>query len=115
VKITLPYPPAVLNPNSRDHWAKKHRAAKKYKADCTLAILAAGRTTQRLLRTKTNFSLTFCRPDKRAFDEDNAMASMKSGLDALSAYIGIDDSQFHYTIQKGEPVKGGAVIVEVLE
>lgn len=115
MKITLPYPPAVLNPNRRDHWAVKHRAAKKYKADCIKSILAAGRTVQRLIRTKTNFALTFCPPDRRHRDEDNMLASFKAAGDALSAYIGIDDSRFHYTIQKGEPVKGGAVIVEVLE
>lgn len=115
--IRLPYPPAVLNPNSRVHWTKRAKAAKKYKADCYLAMLAFGNHLGRLGLSVSNaphFSLTFCPPDSRRRDLDNQLASVKQALDALSERCGVDDSKFQLTISKGEPVKGGCVIVEVL-
>lgn len=57
--------------------------------------------------------ITFRPPSKRRADLDNMLASFKRGIDCISEYIGIDDSNFQLVITKGEPVKGGAVEVEI--
>ena len=40
--------------------------------------------------------------------------SFKSGGDAIAELCGVDDSDWEVTYVRGESVKGGAVIVEVL-
>ena len=105
--ITLPYPPAILSPNRPQHWAKKARAFREYKADCYF-ILHPFRAQ---LKGRDSYSLTFCPPDRRRRDLDNCLASAKALIDAISDMAGVDDSRFKLTIAKGEPVKGGAVVV----
>jgi crossover junction endodeoxyribonuclease RusA len=108
--ITFPWPPKQLSPNSRSHWTKKAHATKHYKWDCTVVALEA----KALLKGKSKFILTFRPPDKRLRDADNLVASFKAGFDALSKVSGVDDYKFEWTYVRGEPCRGGAVIVEVL-
>lgn len=110
--IRLPWPPSVLSPNARGHWSKKSSAAKKYRGDARLLSQAMG---CRALGCKSlTVEITFCPPDKRHRDTDNMLASIKSGLDGIADATGVDDSRWHYGIARGEPVKGGAVLVHVL-
>ena len=41
------------------------------------------------------------------------LASIKSGLDGISQAIGVDDSKWSLTITKGDPIKGGQVVVDI--
>lgn len=109
MRIELPYPPAALNPNKRMHWAKKSRAAKRYRADChylTPANIPMG----------LEFRLLFHPPDRRVRDLDNAIAAFKPGQDGMADAWGVDDADFrvHYPRQFSEPVKHGMVVVETL-
>lgn len=105
--IELPFPPAKLSPNARCHWAQKARVFKAYKFQC-FALLARHRDQ---LQGRDSYELRFCPPDNRRRDLDNMLASSKAALDALALVSGVDDSKFNLTIAKGEPVKGGAVVV----
>ena len=105
--IELPFPPAKLSPNARCHWAQKARVFKSYKTQC-FAILSQYR---KALSGRECFELRFCPPDRHRRDIDNMLAASKALLDALSEVCGVDDSRFNLTIGKGEPRKGGAVIV----
>lgn len=110
-RVTLPWPPKELKPNSREHWAVKGRAAAKHKADCQYAAMAAG--IRALGWSGMAVDLEFCPPSARRADLDNMLAAMKHGLDGLAAAAGVDDSLWTITIRKGAPVKGGAVNVGV--
>lgn len=57
--------------------------------------------------------ITFYPPDNRKRDLDGMLSSFKQGIDAIADEIGIDDSHFSLVITKGEPIKGGAVEVEI--
>ena len=60
--------------------------------------------------------VTFEQPDNRRRDQDNMIAAIKPLLDAVSAYVGVDDSKFRLTFEfPEERQKPGAVIVEVME
>lgn len=123
--VTLPYPPAILSPNSRAHWAKLARAKKAYRSACAWAARGQGLQAVKnapegsqaahggIQEPHVLVSLRFNPPDRRARDMDNALAALKSGLDGLVDVLGIDDS--HWVLQLhlgwGEPVKGGAVQV----
>lgn len=113
-KLTFPWPPKALSPNARVHWTKlrgPNGRAKKYKADCVFLAIA---NDWKIVGCNT-FRLVFCPPDNRRRDSDNMLASFKAGFDALSILTGVDDSKFQWSFARGEVVKGGAVIVEVIE
>ena len=101
----LPYPPAVLNPNRKVHWGKKHKAFQAYKADCYMLAKQHPR--------RMEFSVDFYPPDKRKRDIDNAIASFKAGMDGMAQAWGVDDSQFkpHFAREFKQPVRHGKVVV----
>ena len=105
--IALPWPPAKLSPNARAHWAVKAKAFKTYKVQCH-ALLSQHRDT---LRGRDAFALEFRPPSARRTDLDNCLSAFKAGIDALAIVSGVDDSKFRFSIAKGKPVKGGAVVI----
>jgi len=44
---------------------------------------------------------------------DNMLGSLKYGIDGIAMAMGVDDCQFEFDLRRGEPRKGGAVVVEV--
>lgn len=109
--VTLPWPDKVLSPNARVHWSRKAKATKAARdAAYWLTWQEVGRNMN---WPGARISLTFCPPDKRRRDADNLLASCKGVLDGISDALGIDDSRFTTSFRMGEPVKGGAVRVEI--
>lgn len=91
-EIRLPWPPTELSPNSRLHWSQLARAKKIYREACWAATMAA--KTKLGEAGYLRVELTFYRPNRRAYDHDNLLARMKSGLMAWSTRCGstIEDS-----------------------
>lgn len=108
--MTLPWPPKELSPNARLHWATLARAKRAYRYACAAQALRQG--VRRVQAEKLHLSLTFYPPTRRAFDLDNALARMKSGLDGLADVLGVDDRHWELTIKRAEEI-GGMVKVEV--
>lgn len=111
MRVELPWINPVLSPNARTHWAKLSRAKKKARQDA--ATVCSGYRGEKPSSGPVRVSLTFCAPDKRRRDLDNAIASMKAALDGVSDALGIDDNEFILTARWGDVRKGGAVVVEV--
>ena len=112
VSVDLPWPPSALKPNgSHGHWAKKSSAAKAYRITCAWACREAGLVPTGIDRA--HLTIRFHAPDKRRRDLDNMLATIKCGLDAVSEAIGVDDSKFGLTILRGEPIKGGRVVISI--
>lgn len=112
MNVTLPWPPSALRPNasSPGAWRRKQAAAKAYRAQCLPLCRTA---LHRPDYSTVHVHMDFAPPDRRRRDLDNMLASFKHGLDAVSEAIGIDDSDFSLSLRKVEPVKHGAVHVEV--
>ncbi len=105
--IELPYPPAILNPNRKAHWAVKGKAFKRYKSDCYYKSFNK--------KGGLKFKITFHPPDKRRRDRDNIIGAFKAGQDGLAMAWEVDDSLFQITYMPlGEPVKDGKVIIEII-
>lgn len=114
VSIEIPWPPKILSPNARPHWASKADAKKRYRR--TAMIVAAGARIEvgRAVRVGEQIfvRLSFHPPTRREHDADNLIAAMKSGLDGIADGIGVDDALFRLLpITVCDPVKGGRVIV----
>src|SRR3546814_725172 len=57
--------------------------------------------------------ITFCPPDRRHRDDDNMIASFKSGRDGMCEALGLNDRLLRPEYHFSDPITGGAVIVEV--
>ncbi len=56
-------------------------------------------------------TLTFYAPTRRSYDLDNALSSLKAGVDGLADVLGVDDSKWSLTIRKGGTVGGYVHVV----
>lgn len=108
--VTLPWPPAVLSPNARAHWAARSRAAKSYRHAC--AVLTRQAKLAAPADGRVHLTLEFVPPDRRHRDRDNMLASIKSGLDGLADALGVDDRRFDLTIRVADTI-GGMVRVSI--
>ena len=108
--IKLPWPPTGLSPNSRNHWAKTAKLKKQYREACFWQAMEQG--ARPIQAASLHLTLTFYPPTRRAYDLDNALARIKSGLDGLADVLKVDDKHWTLTIQKGEGI-GGFVSVEI--
>ena len=109
-RLILPWPPKELSPNFRAHWGALAKAKKEFRARCAKSAREQG--ARSIKADKLHLSLTFYAPTRRAYDLDNALARMKSGLDGLADVLGVDDKHWTLTIAKSDQV-GGMVKVEV--
>lgn len=111
--VVLPWPPAILSPNARAHWTKKHKAAAEARRDAAIICQAIG--LRALPWPGMTVSITFHPPDMRRRDMDNMLASSKSLLDGVADATGVDDSKWNIRLARGAVRRGGAVAVEVSE
>ncbi len=105
----MPWPPRVLLPNVKAHWAIKAKAVKQYRSACfyqTLEQGARGWTADGLI----SLHLVFYPPDKRGRDDDNMLTSFKAGRDGIAQALKIDDNRFRTTFDVA-PSIGGMVKV----
>lgn len=113
IEVHFPWPLKELSPNARQHYMAHARAKKKYREACRVLALAAG--VKALSNAgRLHVELTFYPPDRRPRDQDNMLASMKSGLDGLSDALGLDDRNFKTTFQVADQI-GGMVKVQIQE
>ena len=82
VTITLPLPPGSLSPNSRAHWARKARDARKCREVAAWATIAAANGSRPFWRRCTLRAAFYHRQNRRR-DDDNLIASLKSYRDGL--------------------------------
>ena len=109
--IDLPWPPKELSPNARVHWTKKAKAAKAYRLECFILAKAAGITAP---EGKILWTVEFFPPSRRAYDDDNLLARMKSARDGIADALGVDDRRFVTQFSVSETViKGGMVRVTI--
>jgi len=91
-EITFPWPPADLSPNKRTYWRAKAPIAKAYRSSCWALTKAAGVIVD--WDGDVHVWLTFYPPDRRHRDDDNLIASFKSGRDGMADALGINDRRF---------------------
>jgi crossover junction endodeoxyribonuclease RusA len=110
--IELPFPPAELSPNARKHWAAKMPVKNKYKADCYYLATQ----WKPMITGFIHLKFVFHPPSNRGFDLDNSLARIKAGIDGVAEAWGVNDKTFRpITVDFGDVVKGGKVVLTVVE
>lgn len=107
--VTFPWPPTCLWPNSR----KDRRGSTDVRAGYKRTWWATAKEAK--AKPGQHLHITFCPPTAARRDLDNMLGAIKYGLDGLALAVGQDDSEWGFTIRRGDPVKGGAVIVQIDE
>lgn len=110
--ICLPWPPSALSPNSRSHWAVLAKAKKEYRYACFITAKDQGVLPSKA--GKLHLTIEFYPPSRRAFDLDNCLSRMKSGLDGLADALQVDDKHWSLTIKKADKI-GGFVKINIGE
>lgn len=108
VIVTLPWPPSILSPNARPHWAALAKARKAYRAECMVVARNAG-VYDPSPEGPILMDVWFYPPDRRGRDRTNCEASLKAAFDGLADAMGVNDIRFAPQYFMGPPVKGGAV------
>jgi crossover junction endodeoxyribonuclease RusA len=119
IRVELPFPGPGLFPNRANgrHWTVL-RHAKDAARNVAYALTreAMGRRAKSVTDGDVPLAITFHAPDRRKRDRDNCLAAAKHQLDGVAMALGIDDSRFEpLTVRRGEPVKGGLMVVEIGE
>lgn len=91
-EVVFGWPPIELSPNARCHWSKRSKAAKAYRKACWALAREAGIRAD--WDGDVHLWITFFPPDRRHRDDDNIIASFKSGRDGLADAMGINDRRF---------------------
>lgn len=115
MSITLPWPDKRLSPNARQHRMAVAGLRKVARQEAMWACKAAKMYFPHLRDVGLHLRITFHPPDRRRRDLDNMLASIKSQLDGIADVIGVDDSMWGLTILRGDVVKGGLVLIEVVD
>lgn len=90
VQLTLP--PKELSPNARTHWARKARAAKKYKAQAHVSTMVMHAEGADWSRAKVRVKMW--NRTKHRWDGDNLLSAMKSAFDGIAEALGVDDKEW---------------------
>lgn len=91
--VVLPIPDYALSPNGRPHWARKAKAVKAARHRGTLETMALVGAQPR--PCPVAYTLRYYWPSTHR-DDDNAIASAKSYLDAICNVLGIDDRHVRF-------------------
>ena len=112
MRLELSWPPVELSPNyNKGNWEQKSRLRKSYFNECFYTAKAMNVSFGKLANIPVK--ITFHPKTKNTPDLDNCLAWIKSGLDGVAKACGINDRQFRpITLDIGEPVKGGKVLLE---
>lgn len=112
--VRLPWPPTKTSSNgSQGDYFGKARAASDYKSTCAWECKAQGISTS--AASKATARITYHPPRNGRVDWDNISNRCKQGFDAIAEAVGIDDGDWWpVVLDRGEKVKGGCVLVEIV-
>lgn len=113
VNMVFPWPDSRLSPNKR--FDRRALIAVKGEAKNEAYAITAN-TTIVLDCDALQLTLTFYPPDRRKRDLDNLYATFKAYQDGMFLALGIDDCKIERVIlQRGNPIPGGQVFVDIRE
>lgn len=113
ITFQVPWPPPLLSPNARAHWAVVYRIKAKYRDACW-ATVKAQKVPELNADDMYRLTLRFVPPDRRSYDRDNLIARMKSGIDGIADALLLDDKAFtELTASVSADSVGGFVEVRI--
>jgi hypothetical protein len=114
IRATCPIRAESLNRTNAEHWARRHKRNTSHRLEVYVALRQAAKWSPELLPC----TVTMTRVAPRPLDKhDNLRGPMKSAVDAVADWLGVDDADprvvWEYTQRRGG-VKEYAVEIEIL-
>lgn len=109
--ISLPWPPTCLWPNSRVD-RRDATGARRMMRD---AGFYGAKDSHAVISADATLAITFHPPTAARRDLDNMLAAIKAGLDGIAMATCGDDAGWSLHLTRGAPIKGGRVVVSILE
>jgi crossover junction endodeoxyribonuclease RusA len=106
--IFLPWPPRILSPNARVHWAKKSKITKTYRLECFVITRQSGAIVS--WDGDIHLFVTFYPPDRRRRDDDNIISSFKAGRDGIADALNVNDNRFVIHPYLSDKVRSGGIV-----
>jgi crossover junction endodeoxyribonuclease RusA len=114
MELVLPWPSKELSPNTRNHWARRSKAAKEARKYAFLLAVSHGWRKMKIPEGRLHLWIEFHPPTRRMPDDDNMLSRFKPYRDGLADALSIDDKRFvSHPYVSEEPVKGGEVRVRM--
>lgn len=116
IELTLPWPPRILWPNGRGHHMVRYRYQQQAKSDGYYAARAALKPTlvAGYNGQPIKITLTAHPPTRRDYDDDGLIGAFKHYRDGIAEALCVNDKLFQtQPVERGEPRKGGAVVVRI--
>ena len=115
ITVRLPWPSRKLSPNGRPTKREKISAVRKAREFARFVTLeAAGRHRAASVVTVVSMAVEWIRPQNRAYDDDNLIASFKSYRDGIADALRLDDKTFRPKHEFPNTVSPpGAVLVTI--
>lgn len=110
--VMLGWPPKKLNPNARTHHMELARVKKLYRHASYFTALQASGVGKWTEEGDIRAHLVFVPPTRHQRDEDNLIATMKSGLDGLADALGVNDKRFRLS-HEVSPDIGGYIVIKL--
>lgn len=101
MKLILPWPPSILSPNRREHWAEKAPFKNKYRYACGLIAM---KEVPEFPDGKIDLKITFYPPHNK-MDDDNIIGCFKAGRDGIADGWGVNDKRFRPIYSFGDSDK----------
>jgi crossover junction endodeoxyribonuclease RusA len=110
IRISFPWPPQALSPHAKGSPWPRINATKTYRYQAKVLALSA-----KVPKSPTARLVFTFHPPRRAGDPHNLPGRVKALIDGIADAMGCDDKAFRCAFAEtfAEPVKGGAVIVEI--
>jgi hypothetical protein len=77
-----------------------------------ITALAMGRGVP-IFEGRAHLAFVFRAPNNRKHDLDGCLSANKAAIDGIAHALGLDDCNFRYSLERGSPIKGGAVEVAI--
>ncbi|UFM64224.1 hypothetical protein LOS78_01755 [Paracoccus sp. MA] len=114
-QIILPWPPTELWPNRQKgrHWTHSYRAKRAMVKAAANACIVVGYHHITVAPGTIRVRWIACPPARHRWDDDGLTGALKAARDTIARALGVDDSRFDASVERGDPCRDGAVIVRM--
>lgn len=116
ITLLWPHPSTFPNAKRRLHWSKYQPHCNRARNDAKLVTRGYLNSIGYVSDTSGSpipMRVTFCPPNRIRRDDDGMIGAFKHYRDGIADALGVDDALFRPQYVIADPIKGGAVIVEV--
>ena len=114
-QIKLPWPATELWPNRQKGrpWTYSYPAKRAQVKATAEACIAAGLHLITPAPGPIRVTWIACPPSRNRWDSDGLEGALKHQRDTIARALGVDDSRFDARVERGDPCRDGAVLVEI--